>query len=149
MWQSMHKAFLLHSKGQWMTHCTMLRTFFLMKYYFSLERNYGYPDLSIWQTFSWERMKWACHLKENNWQYFWPMIKFELSSYKSEFWKHVSATTNLITFEYRPQCKMKMWGPCWKSKKKSAIKFTNIESFFPSSIVSLIFCSSWYFLFAT
>ena len=38
---------------------------------------YGYSGLDIWQTFSWNWRKWACHFKENNWQYLLAKIKWD------------------------------------------------------------------------
>lgn len=42
-------------------------------------------DLSVWQTFSWRWMTWACQFKENNWQYLLPMIKYEFLSANENF----------------------------------------------------------------
>ena len=30
---------------------------------------------------------WACHIMENEWQWFLPILKFECSEWKFEFWK--------------------------------------------------------------
>ena len=38
---------------------------------------YGYSGLDIWQTFSWNWRKWACHFEENNWQYLLAKIKWD------------------------------------------------------------------------
>lgn len=45
-----------------------------------------YSDLIIWQIFPPKWTKRACHFKENNSLYLLPIIKFELSSEKLEFW---------------------------------------------------------------
>lgn len=52
-----------------------------------LIENSGCSDLDISQTFSPKWTKWACHFKENDSYYLLPLIKFELSSKKLEFWK--------------------------------------------------------------
>lgn len=60
-------------------------TFFL-EHHFYLKRmtNCGYLDLDIWQSLSQKWTKWACHFKENSWQYF--VANDKMQAFKQE-WK--------------------------------------------------------------
>ena len=57
----MHKALLLYTKGDGCLIVHLLSAelspFFQNEILFLLERNYGYSDLSVQQTFSQKRMK--------------------------------------------------------------------------------------------
>lgn len=41
-------------------------------------------------------MKQACHFKENIWYYLLPMVKLDLSSKNSKFWKLLAAIISLM-----------------------------------------------------
>lgn len=60
----------------------------------------GYLDLSIWQTFSRKRTKSVSHLRENNGQHLFPMIKFKFKVKNQNFEKLVSATKSLRASQY-------------------------------------------------
>lgn len=65
-----------------------------------LIENSSCSDLDILQTFCPKWTKWTCHFKENNSDYLLPLIKFELSSKKLEFWKtcvHHCETDSFLT----------------------------------------------------
>lgn len=71
------KDFCSQSTLFWKREVTQLfwvRTLFLEHHFYSkkwlTDKNHGYSNLGIWQTFSPKRTKGSCHFKENNWQYF-------------------------------------------------------------------------------
>ena len=60
----------------------------------------GYLDLSIWQTFSRKWKKSVSHLREDNGQHLFPMIKFKFKVKNQNFEKLVSANMILRASQY-------------------------------------------------
>lgn len=92
-WGCLEEKHLCNWAASW-TSC------FFMDYHFYLKEqltNCGYSDLGIWQSFFQKWTKWVCFFKENNWQYFLTMIKFELSSIVENL---TSATLSLTVSQY-------------------------------------------------
>lgn len=53
--------------------------------------------------------KWACHIKEINWQYLLPMVEFELLNENFKFLENFAATpVSLTASQYSKTCLMRL-----------------------------------------